>query len=124
MHYRLNHHALGADECTLHILYLDRHGATHKMTVGMSQSQEVVLAHADKIRLHFTELLKAFECTVLSMQLELLKPLVHAEHPGAGEGSKSKARIIPFPHVGTTGLGLAALLVDEGMVELAGRLLV
>lgn len=123
MHYRLNHHALGADECTLHILYLDRHGATHKMTVGMSQSQEVVLAHADKIRLHFTELLKAFECTVLSMQLELLKPLVHTEHTGSGGGGQSKARIIPFPHMGTTGLGIAALLVDEGVIDLAGWLL-
>lgn len=123
MHYRRNPTEAGGQECTLHILYIDSEGRTHKMTVGMSQSQEVVLAQADKIRHHFTELLKAFDCTVLSMQLELLKPLTE---PLVRQGKQSKAQVLPFPHMGPASLGLTAgavHLVDDGFIDLVGRML-
>lgn len=107
------------NECALHILYLDRLGATQKMVVAMSQSQSEVISKADEVKAQFSGMLTSFGCTPLSIQLELIESADPSAAPRNDPGMP--ARVIPFPSRlnGFTGVGFVCdWFVD--MPHLAG----
>lgn len=105
---------VNADECALHILYIDRLGATQKMVVAMSQSQSEVINKADEIKAQFSGMLTSFGCTPLSIQLELIESADPSAAPRNDPGTP--AHVIPLPSRlnGFTGVGF----VCDWFVEL------